>query len=160
MRIDKIVSGGQTGVDRAALDIALELGVACGGWCPKERWAEDAPIAEKYPLMEASTSDPSERTKLNVRDSDGTLIFIKTATISEGTQLTQEEAERLAKPLLVVNLSESTDAAVIQEWLDSKDIHVLNIAGPRESQSPGIYQDVCLVLRNFLTLTKAVTYSK
>jgi hypothetical protein len=83
----KIVSGGQTGVDRAALDVALELGIPCGGWCPRNRIAEDGRIAERYPLRESATSDPSVRTELNVIDSDATLV-LTWEKASGGTLLT------------------------------------------------------------------------
>lgn len=152
--LQKIVSGGQTGVDRAALDVAIELGIEHGGWCPKGRWAEDAPINEKYQLTETDSPEPSVRTKLNVRDSDGTLIFIKGQSVGEGTQLTIDEARRLKKPLLIFNVSEQQDPAIIEEWVSQNNIRILNIAGPRASQSVDIYHDVCFLLRNVLRTLK------
>jgi hypothetical protein len=147
MIVKKIVSGGQTGVDRAALDMAFEFDLDCGGWCPKERWAEDAPISRRYPLVETAAHEPSERTKLNVKDSDGTLVFIKTLPIDKGTQLTITEAKKLNKPLLVFTLNESDDIDSIHEWLACYHIDTLNVAGPRESQNPGVYDDTCVLLR-------------
>lgn len=146
MIVKKIVSGGQTGVDRAALDMAFAFDLDCGGWCPKERWAEDAPISPKYPLVETATREPSERTKLNVKDSDGTLVFIKTLPIDKGTQLTITEAKKFNKPLLVFTLNLSNDIDSIHEWLTCYNIQTLNVAGPRESQNPGIYDDTCALL--------------
>src|SRR5262245_54833883 len=92
----KIISGGQSGVDRAALDVALELGIPCGGWCPKGRRAEDGPLPDRYPLDETQTSFYPERTRRNVRDSDGTLILADGAA-KGGTALTIELAEQMQK---------------------------------------------------------------
>src|SRR5438309_6802555 len=100
MTFTKIISGGQSGVDRAALDVALELGISCGGWCPKGRRAEDGVIPEQYPVREnASTSYPP-RTEMNVRDSDGTLILTN-GRPDRGTALTVNLAKRYEKPCLV-----------------------------------------------------------
>ncbi|MFQ5587063.1 MAG: putative molybdenum carrier protein, partial [Thermodesulfobacteriota bacterium] len=99
MAIEMIVSGGQTGVDRAALDVALELGIRCGGWCPKGRLAEDGVIDSRYHLDETGSKSYSQRTEWNVRDSDGTLIL----TVEEptgGTALTIRAAEELGKPCI------------------------------------------------------------
>lgn len=141
--IEKIVSGGQTGVDRAALDVAIELDIPHEGWCPKGRLAEGgAKIPEKYNLKETPSEDFSQRTILNIRDSDGTLVIIPSlsVTILDGTVLTINEANRKKKPLLIVNLSDSFQKETFQEWIDKNNIKVLNIAGPRESTSPGIYR--------------------
>lgn len=159
MIVKKIVSGGQTGVDRAALDMAFEFALDCGGWCPKERWAEDAPISRKYPLVETVTQEPCERTKLNVKDSDGTLVFIKTLPLDKGTQLTITEAKILNKPLLVFTLNPSNDIESILEWLTCYTIQTLNIAGPRESQNPGIYDDTCTLLRQLLSSKPSLTFA-
>ena len=98
----KIVSGGQSGVDRAALDFALQYGILCGGWCPKGRKAEDGKIDEKYPLKETVDDNYNTRTKLNVEHSDGTLIFFKKMP-DKGTLLTIKFAEEFNKPVLEVN---------------------------------------------------------
>ncbi len=139
--IKKIISGGQTGVDRAALDVAIELGIPHGGWCPKGKWAEDGTISEKYQLKETSSTEPAERTKLNVRDSDGTLIIIKTEPVGEGSQLTIDEAKRLKKPLLVIDLSQKDLLISLRDWILQNNIRLLNVAGPRASQQAGIYDD-------------------
>ncbi len=144
--LEKIVSGGQTGVDRAALDAALAAGFPCGGWAPKGRMAEDGAIPKRYPLDECSIAGYEERTRLNVRDSDATLILTWGAapedmmgdTGEDGTGLTIEWASRLSKPTLVVDLATPTDTAGIADWLEGERAKVLNVAGPRESTVPGI----------------------
>ncbi len=144
--LEKIVSGGQTGVDRAALDAALAAGFPCGGWAPKGRMAEDGAIPKRYPLDECSIAGYEERTRLNVRDSDATLILTWGAapedmmgdTGEDGTGLTIEWASRLSKPTLVVDLATPTDTAAIADWLEGERATVLNVAGPRESTVPGI----------------------
>lgn len=132
-----IVSGGQTGVDRAALDAAMALGLPVGGWCPKDRRAEDGPIAERYPLRETPSRDYAERTAWNVRDADATLILYRDA-LSGGTLLTAKLARRAARPLLMRDLSEGFDAQSAARWLTTNHVRVLNCAGPRESGAPGI----------------------
>jgi Circularly permutated YpsA SLOG family len=143
--LSKIVSGGQTGVDRAALDVALARGLACGGWCPRGRRAEDGPIALRYPLQETAAPAYPVRTRWNVRDSDGTLILTR-GQPDRGTALTVEIARRLGRPFLLVDLQESKDVAGIRQWLKDKAIHVLNVAGPRESSQPGIYAEAVQLL--------------
>ena len=125
--ITRIVSGGQTGVDRAALDVALKLGIPCGGWCPRGRRAEDGPIDACYPLQETPTQEYPQRTEWNVRDSDGTLV-LTFGRPKGGTALTIRLAERLTRPCLVVDLdakpAPSTDVLVL--WTHSHDVRVLN----------------------------------
>lgn len=135
----RIISGGQTGVDRAALDVAQALGIPCGGWCPHGRKAEDGPIDRRYPLQETTGSDPGQRTRRNVADADATLVLAP-QPLSAGTALTRECANHLGKKLLVIEPSES-DATheAIADWLAECAPEVLNVAGPRESESPGIY---------------------
>ena len=130
----EIISGGQTGVDRAALDAALELGIPCGGWCPKGRKAEDGPIPERYPLKETDSSSYPVRTEMNVRDSDGTLI-LTWGRPTGGTALTIRLARRHGKPCLVVDLKKPPDPSSLRAWLEKKQIGVLNVAGPRESNT-------------------------
>jgi hypothetical protein len=134
--IDRVISGGQTGVDRAALDVALKLGIPCGGWCPRGRRAEDGPIDARYPLQETPTDEYPQRTEWNVRDSDATLI-LTFGRPKGGTALTIRLAERLGKPCLVVDLdakpAPSTDVLVL--WARSHDVRVLNVAGPRETEA-------------------------
>lgn len=136
-----IVSGGQTGVDRAALDVALALGFPCGGWCPKSRLAEDGVIPSIYPLRETPSTDYAVRTQWNVRDSDGTLILL-IGPPQGGTQFTIECARKHAKPFHIVNLNANVEDTVSSAiaWLQHNRIATLNIAGPRESEHPGIYQ--------------------
>lgn len=161
--LEKIVSGGQTGVDRAALDVAINLNIAFGGWCPKGRIDEIGIIPEKYnQLVEISvdvTNDKENydaRTKLNIHDSDGTLIFVPILPlpekITDGTVLTINEAARQNKPYLVISLSSSDkyDLSKCIEWITEHEIRTLNIAGPRESSSEGIYQESYAYLLSLL----------
>ena len=149
MVVSKIMSGGQTGVDRAALDIALELGIPCGGWCPKGRRAEDGMIPERYPLEETPSTAYPERTEWNVRDSDGTLV-LTLGRPDGGTALTVGLARRLKKPCRVVQLVDDPDIDGVRSWIEAKDIHILNVAGPRESENPGIYFKACEFLHRLL----------
>lgn len=135
--IEQIVSGGQTGVDRGALDAALESGRHCGGWCPRGRRAEDGIIAVRYPLKETDSSDYRQRTEWNVRDSDGTLILHK-GPLEGGTALTGKLAANYGRPCLTVELGGEEDMGPVLQWLEANNIRVLNVAGPRESKNPGI----------------------
>jgi len=135
--IAKLVSGGQTGVDRAALDVALRLGIPCGGWCPRGRRAEDGRIPARYPLQETPEARYPQRTEWNVRDSDGTLVLHAGARRG-GTALTARVARRSGKPVLCVDLDAAPDPAAIVDWVAGRAIRVLNVAGPRESEAPGI----------------------
>lgn len=137
MPVLKLVSGGQTGVDRAALEVALALGMACGGWCPRGRRAEDGPIPLRYPLVETEGGDYAERTRLNARDSDATLVLTRGAPTS-GTALTIAEARALGRPFRIVDLAQAVDAGAVRHWLEQGRVGVLNVAGPRESAAPGI----------------------
>jgi hypothetical protein len=132
----KIVSGGQTGVDRGALDAAMALGIPHGGWCPKGRLAEDGPIPSIYQLAETGSPAYAERTERNVLGSDATLILCR-GRPSGGTDLTLRLARRHARPHLVADLNEPVLARV-RRWLAKIRPATLNVAGPRESQAPGI----------------------
>lgn len=134
MPCQKIISGGQTGVDRGALDAALSFNFPCGGWCPKGRMAEDGPIEKKYPLKETIEKSYSTRTKLNVTDSDGTLI-IYNKQMTGGTKLTYQFTLDLKKPVFLIQNSGfyNTEADKIFKWMDKFHIGTLNIAGPRQS---------------------------
>jgi hypothetical protein len=136
-RPGKIVSGGQSGVDRAALDAAIAFGIPHGGWCPRGRLAEDGPIPERYALQETATADYRERTERNVLDSDATLIF-HLGRVQGGTLLTRRLARRHGKPCLAIDLAKPDEAESVYRWLRDNRVEVLNVAGPRESQSPGI----------------------
>ena len=146
-----IISGGQTGADRAALDIALEVKIPCGGWCPAGRKAEDGIIHKKYPLLELDRGDYDDRTRKNVEESDGTVIFYE-SKLQGGSLLTRDWCRQVGKPILLLEL-EQTDitrsAGYIMEFCQNQQIHKLNIAGPRKSESEHIYQFVYLVLREF-----------
>lgn len=135
----RIVSGGQTGVDRAALDAALELGVECGGWCPQGRRAEDGAIAERYPLSETPERNYEQRTEWNVHDSDATLILTGKLPLTGGTVLTREFALKHARPFMIVDPA-SGDSEDVMQWLAENNVATLNVAGPRESLQPGIYK--------------------
>ncbi len=150
--LKKIVSGGQTGVDRAALDTALCQGIPCGGWCPRGRRAEDGVIPAHYPLTETETVDYRCRTEQNVRDSDGTLILTQ-GILTGGTALTEKLAQHYGKPVFVLNLAAPTeDLKHINDWLQFHQIDVLNIAGPRESNHPGIYRQAANFLQKLLVV--------
>ena len=145
----KIVSGGQTGVDRAALDAALNMKISCGGWCPRGRRAKDGTIPRKYPLRETPDDDYTQRTMWNARDSDGTLI-LKRGKLSGGTALTAALAKRFSKPCLILDLNNTCDPEKIRKWIIRHKIQVLNIAGPRESQNPGIYDQARVFLETWM----------
>jgi len=145
----KVVSGGQTGVDRAALDVALARGLPAGGWCPKGRLAEDGVIPSRYPLKETATSVYEERTELNVRDSDATLIITRGAATG-GTAKTIEMAAEWKRPLHVIDLAAKVDLDEAARWLDKHAVAVLNVAGPRESNMPGICAEASDVLSELL----------
>jgi predicted Rossmann-fold nucleotide-binding protein len=146
----KIVSGGQTGVDRAALDVALELGVPCGGWCPKGRLAEDGVINGHYPLLETDSPEYPVRTEMNVKDSDATLI-ITHGPATGGTARTLELAKKHKRPYLVVDFSKRKDPAIVKKWLEFNKVGTLNVAGPRESKTPGIHGLAMEFLRRILS---------
>jgi len=136
----KIVSGGQTGVDRAALDAAIKLKMNYGGWCPKGRKSEDGLIPKSYLLQETPSDDYSQRTEWNVRDSDGTLI-LTWGEATGGTKLTWDLAAKLKKPFFVVDFENEPAYRNILDWIQNRRISILNVAGPRESNRPGtIYE--------------------
>ena len=151
--IEKIVSGGQTGVDRAALDVALELGIPCGGWCPKGRRAEDGSIDVRYPLKETHSTNYRIRTEKNARESDGTLVFTW-GKPKGGTALTIRFAQKYKRPYLIVDLSERGDPETVRKWVEADQIKVLNIAGLRESESPGIYDRTVDFLKEVFNKSK------
>lgn len=133
-----ILSGGQTGVDRAALDVALELGLPCGGWCPRGRRAEDGVIPDRYPLQETPSADYAQRTEWNVRDADMTLV-LTWGEPAGGTALTIELAAAYGRPCRVVDLAARPDAADVRGWLESQGVRTLNVGGPRGSVGPDLY---------------------
>jgi hypothetical protein len=145
LSLRKIVSGGQAGVDRAALDAALELGLPCGGWCPRGRRAEDGPIPPRYPLTETPTASYPQRTEWNVRDSDGTLV-LHLGYRDRGTGLTLRLAGRYRRPSLEVDLRRPGEPATLRDWAAREGVAVLNVAGPRESRNPGVHDAAFLFL--------------
>lgn len=149
--LERVVSGGQTGVDRAALDLAMEAGLEVGGWCPAGRRAEDGRIPERYPLRETPSSEFTERTEWNVRDSDGTLVLF-IGPLRGGTELAVKTAHRLGRPLLVVDLARGEDPAEVTRWISVFEIRTLNVAGPRESEARGIYRLAVPLLRSVFGL--------
>ena len=144
-RLVRIISGGQTGVDRAALDVAMARGLPCGGWVPRGRRAEDGRLPWRYPMRECRRNSYGERTRLNVRDAEGTLILTR-GQPTGGTALTAALARRLGKPYLLVDLENAPNPATINQWIDERGIRVLNVAGPRESTCPGIYGQAAALL--------------
>lgn len=148
--VARIVSGGQTGVDRAALDVAISLAIPCGGWAPQGRRAEDGPIPCRYPMQETKSRAYAQRTQRNVEDSDATLILCR-GRPSGGTALTVACAAALGRPHRVVDLQGAPDPAMIRKWLCDHAVAVLNIAGPRESTSPGVYGEAVTFLAAVLT---------
>ena len=149
-----IVSGGQTGVDQAALDAALELNVPCGGWCPEGRKAEDGIISDKYPLVELKQSGYRQRTKKNVVDSDGTVI-IYFKYLSGGTQLTLKFSLSEKKPYLLIDATELTKdkaAQIVNDFVQDYDIKKLNFAGPIGSGELEAYSYTKQVMSEFIRL--------
>jgi hypothetical protein len=146
----KIVSGGQTGVDRAGLDAGLDSGLAVGGWCPKGRLAEDGAIPARYALREMAKPGYPPRTRQNVLDSDATLI-LSDAEPTGGTRLTMVFALKLSKPFLVA-APDTADPAMLAAWLRDNRVGVLNVAGPKESKCPGIYRRCRELLRQVFSL--------
>ena len=145
----KIISGGQTGVDRAALDVALELDIPCGGWCPKGRRAEDGPIDPKYPLKETKSEEYPVRTEANVIEADGTLI-LTVGKPTGGTAYTVKKAVKFKKPYRIVDLGKNPKPEAVLKWANAYNISVLNVAGPRESKFPGIYENAKIFLEGIL----------
>ena len=144
--IEKVISGGQTGVDRAALDVAMELGISCGGWCPTGRKAEDGVIPARYPLEELPSGGYRPRTVRNVLESDGTLIFFRDA-LTGGSAFTAEVVRKHHKLCYTVNLAAPVDPCDVRIWIRQHSIRTLNIAGPRESRVPGIHAEAAAYLR-------------
>ena len=147
----KLISGGQSGVDRAVLDVAIENRIDYAGWCPKGGWAEDFPappgLLAKYPMLhETPLADPAQRTEWNVRDADACMILIEAGglAVSTGTTLAQDLAHRYRKPLLIAELGEAARVEHAVLWLrvqkarHGEDLK-LAVGGPRESEAPGIY---------------------
>lgn len=147
--IERIVSGGQTGVDRAALDVAIVRGIPHGGWCPAGRLAEDGAIPVHYQLAETPRPNHAERTEWNVRDSDGTVVV--TPGIPEGgTALTVSLADVRRRPCLVLDADTPIPVGEFANWIDENRIRVLNVAGPRVSNWSDGYRRTLGLLNELL----------
>jgi hypothetical protein len=150
----KIVSGGQTGADQAALDVAIKLGIPHGGWIPKGRITEAGSLPAKYQLQEMPSASYPLRTEQNVIDSDGTLI-ISHGNLTGGSELTKKFADKHERPCLHIDLGEMTELEgplKISTWILKNEISALNVAGPRVSKDPKIYQAVSDVLESAIHL--------
>jgi len=153
--IEKIISGGQTGADQGALDAAIKLGIPHGGWIPKGRLTENGPLSDKYNLIEMPTESYLERTKKNIRESDGTLILSHGRLTGDKT-FTKEKAPLLyGKPILHIDLFSVTSfvaAVQINNWIVDYDIRIMNVAGPRASKDSKIYQSTLDIIESALFL--------
>jgi hypothetical protein len=156
-----IRSGGQSGVDRAALDVAVELGLLYGGWCPNGGWAEDVvtppAVRAKFPMLkETPSADPRQRTAWNVRDSDATLLLEDEDSNSAGTEFTRICAELIfQRPTFAVRIGTRSTIDDARKWLDAAaklrgELLIVNVAGPRESEAPGIGERASHTLREIL----------
>jgi hypothetical protein len=150
--LQRIVSGGQTGADRAALDFAIQRGIPHGGWCPAGRKAEDGPIAPRYKLKETPAASYAQRTEWNVRDSDGTVVFTLDGHLTGGSKQTVRFARSLGNPWLhlAANCQQVDHAAVLRCFIVEHRLKTLNVAGPRQSEEPGIGKFVTATLRRAL----------
>jgi hypothetical protein len=170
LRSITIVSGGQTGADRAALDFAIEHGIVHNGWCPRGRIAEDGPLPRRYALRETPSRKYAERTAWNIRDSDATVVFSISPLPQGGTRLTLALVRRFGKPVLHLSRDDEANktmwsgsadgislaAASLLAFLDENSVRVLNVAGPRASQEPDVAAFVTSVLRAALNASTAV----
>lgn len=150
--IERIVSGGQTGADRAALDVAIALGIPHGGWCPKGRRAEDGPIPDRYNLTETPSTDYLQRTERNVRDSDATVVFSIDPVLTRGSRRTAEFAVQLGNPWLHLHGGMTMEEASrrLRDFIQANSVRVLNCAGPRASNEPTVGDFVTAVLSGAL----------
>jgi Circularly permutated YpsA SLOG family len=149
----RVVSGGQTGVDRAALDAALELGIPHGGWCPRGRRSEDGAIPDVYELTETPESRYEQRTEWNVRDADATLLLFRDE-MSGGTAFTFQCVRNLGRSHALIDLGRAPDPLALTGWI--RGFRVLNVAGPRESRQPGIYEEARQYLLDLLGQARQV----
>ncbi len=147
--LKKIISGGQTGADQAALDAAIRMGIPHGGWIPKGRKTEAGPLSEAYQLKEMPTDSYAERTEQNVVDSDGTLIISRGAPTG-GTDYTRKMVLKHGRQMLHIDLTLHANpldaASLVTSWIKMHNIEILNVAGPRASKDPVIYNDTLAIL--------------
>ncbi len=150
--LQKIISGGQTGADRAALDVAIKLDIPHGGWIPKGRKTEDGVLPDKYHLQEMPTASYPKRTEKNILDSDGTLI-LSHGKLTGGSALTRKSAKEHSKPWVHVDMDKVSlpDAVgIVKAWIDRHGIEILNVAGPRASKTPSIYDETVKILERVM----------
>ncbi|RNC80104.1 MAG: molybdenum cofactor carrier [Balneola sp.] len=160
MKIKRVLSGGQTGTDQAALQAAIDIGIEHGGWCPPGRISEEGKIPEHFNLTETpedkDSSAPkipcSQRTIWNVRDADATIIFLPDKRFDIGTHLSIHASKKMNKNFLVVDPYQSNTLKQIKKWLNSLDGDILNVSGPKESKYPGIYKKIYSVIKEVLPL--------
>ena len=160
----KIISGGQTGVDQAALQAALDLDIPIGGWCPPDRSCENGAIPERFSLtptdVECNANAPhiprSKRTELNVRQADGTLVLSQSKDLDAGTAYTVQIARQLYKPVLAVQINSENCVPTILNWLNERKFYTLNVAGPSECNTPGIYTKTYALLTEVFTQYKKI----
>lgn len=159
MSLQTIISGGQTGADRGALDAALEMSFPCGGWCPEGRGAEDGTLPPRYPLQELVGAGYRQRTIKNIQSSDGTTIFYFNQPTG-GTELTLAQCIKLRKPYQLVDASEISPVRageVIYQFVQRNGVAVLNVAGPREGRTPGTYAYVREAVLSLIKACRAAT---
>ena len=152
MGIKKVISGGQTGADQAALDAAIEMGIPHGGWVPLGRLTEKGRLPSRYKMQEINAIDYDQRTELNIMDSDGTLLFSH-GELTGGSALTKRLARKHLKPCLHVdinNLSEYKAVEIIKSWLEVRKIETLNVAGPRARENSDRYDAVLNIMKSVL----------
>ena len=152
--LQKIISGGQTGVDRAALDAAIKMGIPHGGWIPKGRQTEDGALPSEYEMFETDSSDYADRTARNVDEADATLI-ISRGPLTGGSALTERLAKKSNRPWIHIDLTQQAAfqaAVAIRKWVSENQIEILNVAGPRASKDPSIYAQTRKLLETVLYL--------
>lgn len=137
MPIERVISGGQTGVDRAALRAARSAGLDVGGWCPKGRRSDDGPISDEFPMQETPSAGYPTRTRWNIRDADATLVLYE-GPLEGGTAHTLKLATALGRPAAAFDVAQRDAGARIRDWIAQTCPRVLNVAGPREGKRPGI----------------------
>lgn len=154
--MEKIISGGQTGADRAALDFALANGIPHGGWCPRGRLAEDGALESDYALRETPEAEYPQRTERNVRDSDGTVIITIAPELTGGSRLTAELATRWGKPCLHLSRARDRDRAGerLRDFIRRHNVRVLNVAGPRASNEPLVRRFVIETLEELFQIER------